>query len=330
MASIRDVARLAGVSPSTVSRVMNGTAKVDDEKRQRVEQAIVETGFKPNEIARSLYKKSSKLIGMIVPNIINPFFNELAGAIEEESDRRGYRLTLCNSNDDVEKEKRNLNLLDRMNADGIILMTNQDEIREEIARCRVPIVMLDRQIEKSSELAYIQCDHRGGGRMAMEHLLECGCRHIVQMSGPQRFSSARQRLQGYLDVCSERGIEPAVLECSYSFEDGIAKAGELLDRWPDTDGILAANDMVAISVYKVLRKRGYRVPEDIQLIGFDNIRLSGLFTPEITTVAQPITRMGQAAVELLMDYAAGTPVERKHVFEVTLIRRETTRCGSGQ
>ena len=101
MTSIRDVAKLAGVSPSTVSRVMNGTARVDDEKRQKVERAISETGFKPNEVARSLYKRSSKIIGILVPNIINPFFNELAGAGEEECDRRGYRLTLCNSNDDL-------------------------------------------------------------------------------------------------------------------------------------------------------------------------------------------------------------------------------------
>lgn len=324
MVSIRDVAKIAGVSPSTVSRVMNHTAKVDDEKRQRVEKAILETGFKPNEVARSLYKKSSRIIGMIVPNIINPFFNELAEAIEKESDRLGYRLTLCNSNDDIEKEKRNVNLLERMNADGIILMTNREEIKEEISKCRVPVVMVDRQIEKSSEIAYIQSDHYQGGRIAVEHLLDCGCRHIVQMSGPQRFSSARQRQQGYLDVCRERGIEPVWIECGYSFEDGLIKAAELMDSYPDTDGIIAANDMVAISVYKILNNRGYRVPEDIQLIGFDNIMLSRLVTPEITTVAQPIAEMGKAAVEVLTDYIAGKEIKGKNIFRVSLVERSTT------
>ena len=155
MTSIRDVAKLAGVSPSTVSRVMNGTARVDDEKRQKVERAISETGFKPNEVARSLYKRSSKIIGILVPNIINPFFNELAGAVEEECDRRGYRLTLCNSNDDLEKEKRNLSLLERMNADGVILMTNMDEIHKEVGNCRIPVVMIDRQIEGGLSLIHI-------------------------------------------------------------------------------------------------------------------------------------------------------------------------------
>jgi LacI family transcriptional regulator len=324
MTSIRDVAKLAGVSPATVSRVMNGTANVDSQKRQRVEQAIKETGFKPNEVARSLYKKSSKIIGVIVPNIENPFFNELAGAIEEECDKNGYRLTLCNSNNDLEKEKRNMNLLSRMNADGIILMTNQKEIKEEVKKCQIPVIMLDRQVGTGSEIAYIQSDHYMGGRIAMEHLLECGCRHIVQMSGPNRFSSARQRFQGYSDVCRERELELVSLECEYDYEDGLKKAEELIRKYPDTDGIIAANDMVAISVYKVLTKKGYRIPEDIQLIGFDNINLSRLFTPEITTIEQPITRMGQEAVKVLIAYIEGREFKRQNVFPVTLIPRETT------
>lgn len=324
MTSIRDVARIAGVSPSTVSRVMNGTARVEDEKRQKVEQAIEETGFKPNEIARSLYKRSSKIIGILVPNIVNPFFNEIAGAIEEECDRNGYRLTLCNSNDDLEKEIRNLNLLERMNADGVILMTNMEEMQKEIARCRIPVVMIDRQVEGGQEAVCIQSDHYQGGRMAAEHLLECGCRHIIQMSGPQRLSSARQRHQGYLDVCTEHGLEPRWIECEYDYETGIKAAGEILKLFPDTDGIIAANDMVAISVYKVLHKEGLRVPEDIQVIGFDNITLSSLFTPEITTIAQPIQEMGQTAVRMLIDYVSGNQVSKKKIFQVELLKRDTT------
>lgn len=324
MVSIRDVAKLAGVSPSTVSRVMNKTANVDSEKRMRVEKAILETGFKPNEVARSLYKKSSKLIGMIVPNIMNPFFNELAEAIERESDAMGFRLTLCNSNDDIEKEKRNLNLLDRMNADGIILMTNREETKEEITRCRVPVVMVDRQIEHSSEIACIESDHYQGGRMAAEHLYRCGCRKIVQLCGPQRFSSSRQRHQAYLDVCGEKGIEAVWMECGFSYEDGLNKAEELLERFPGADGIIAANDMVAISVYKVLHAHGIRVPRDIQLIGFDNITLSRLVTPEITTVAQPIAAMGRAAVRVLTEYIAGEAINCRNIFPVELIKRETT------
>ena len=144
---------------------------------------------------------------------------------EEECDRRGYRLTLCNSNDDLEKEKRNLSLLERMNADGVILMTNMDEIHKEVGNCRIPVVMIDRQIEGGKEIACIQSNHYQGGRMSVEHLLECGCRHIVQMSGPLHLSSARKRHQGYLDVCRERGIEPAWIEGDYSFESGNRDGG---------------------------------------------------------------------------------------------------------
>lgn len=324
MVSIRDVARIAGVSPATVSRVMNETARVDEEKKQRVLNAIQETGFKPNEVARSLFKKSSRIIGMIVPNIENPFFNELAKAIEEETYLRGYRLTLCNSNNDLEKEKKNLSLLDRMNADGIILMTNQEKMEKEVQKCRIPVVMIDRQLDGGVESACIQSDHYSGGRLAMEHLISCGCRHIVQMRGPLKFSSARQRYQGYQDVCRERGLQEAVIDCRYDYEEGLHKAKEILEKFPDTDGIIAANDMVAISVYKVLAREGLGVPQDIQLIGFDNISLSRLMTPELTTISQPIGEMGKAAVEALIDAVEGKQPVKK-VFKVELIKRETTK-----
>lgn len=323
MVSIRDVARIAGVSPATVSRVMNETARVDEEKRQRVMNAIQETGFKPNEVARSLFKKSSRIIGMIVPNIENPFFNELAKSIEEETYLRGYRLTLCNSNNDLEKEKKNLSLLDRMNADGIILMTNQEKMEKEVHKCRIPVVMIDRQLDGGGESACIQSDHYSGGRLAIEYLISCGCRHIVQMRGPLKFSSARQRYQGYQDVCRERGLQEAVIDCQYDYEDGLRKAKEILEKFPQADGIIAANDMVAIFVYKVLVREGYRIPQDIQLIGFDNISLSRLMTPELTTISQPIGEMGKAAVEALIDAVEGKQPVRK-VFEVELIKRETT------
>lgn len=325
MISIREVAKLAGVSPSTVSRVMNGTANVNDEKRQKVEKVILETGFKPNEAARTLYKKSAHIIGVIVPNIENPFFNAMARAIEQEAYVNGYRLTLCNSDNNLEKEKNSIELLGRMNADGIILLTNQEGLSEEIRQCRIPVIAIDRQVRISNEVACIESDHYAGGRIAMEHLISCGCRHIVNMQAPQELSSARKRYQGYLDVCREHGITPRSIPCRYAFEDGMKQTELLLEQYPDTDGILAANDMVAISAYKVLHKKGIRVPEDIQIIGFDNINLSSLVTPEITTVAQPIQEMGTKAVHILLDYLDGRQVEKRNIFDVELIVRETTR-----
>ena len=159
MTSIRDVAKLAGVSPSTVSRVINGTAKVDEEKMQRVLNAISETGFKPNEVARSLFKKSSRIIGVIAPDIENPFFTEMAKAIEGEAYARGYRMTLCYSENKPEKEKESIRMLSRMNADGIILMTNNEEIDAEVKDCGIPVVAVDRRINADGELAFVEADH---------------------------------------------------------------------------------------------------------------------------------------------------------------------------
>lgn len=325
MISIREVAKLAGVSPATVSRVMNGTANVDEVKKQRVLKVIQETGFKPNEAARTLYKKSAHLIGVIVPNIENPFFNEMAKAIEGKAYERGYRMTLCSSNDDIEKEKNSIELLGRMNADGIILLTNEEEIFEKIADAKIPVVVLDRMVRHKNEVASIIADNYEGGRITMEHMLCSGCENIVAMRGPQNVSSGRDRYRGYLDVCKERGVKAQYVDCTYDYEEGLKKTEEILKTFPDVDGIIAANDMVAISAFKVLTRHGKAVPEDVQLIGFDNIKISGLLTPELTTVAQPIARMGARAAQILIDHIEGKKVPQKNIFEVKLLNRETTK-----
>lgn len=326
MISIREVARLSGVSPATVSRVMNGTAKVDEEKKQRVLKVVNETGFIPNQVARALYKKSSKLIGVVSPNIENPFFNEMASAIEAEAYQNGYRMLLCNTDNDTEKEIESIRILSRMNADGLVLMTNNEEVTEEIEKCPMPVVVLDRQINTRKKIAYIQSDHFEGGKIAAEHLIACGCRNIVNMKGPQQFSSARQRYRGYSEVCQKYGREEQSIECDYHFQEGMIKAEQMLRQFPKADGIIACNDMVAISVYKVFHKAGYRIPEDVQIIGFDNIELSHLVTPELTTVAQPINEMGRKAVRAMIDHVERKEKNQIETFPVQLIVRETTRA----
>lgn len=325
MATIREVARLAGVSPSTVSRVMNGTAKVDEVKKQRVLDAIQETSFQPNELARALYKKSSKIIGLIVPNIENPFFSELARVIEEESFLHGFRLLLCNSNNDVKKEQINISMLDQMKADGIILITNSGHTERMIAECSLPVVIVDRHIPDTGEIAFVESDHYRGGRLATECLVNRGCRKPICLRGPQRFTSGVLRFRGYQDVCRETGVETRFLDCTYSFSSGMAAAEQMLTAFPDADGIFAANDMVAVSVYKVLHSHGIRVPEEIQIVGFDDVGLSTLVTPALTTIRQPIREMGRRAVDIIWQYTEGEPFERECIFDVELVERETTR-----
>lgn len=324
MISIRQVAKLADVSPATVSRVINGTANVNKEKYERVLKVMDETGFKPNEVARSLFKKSAKLIGIIVPNIQNPFFNEMARVIEREAYNSNYKIMLCNSDNDLEKEKNYMELLSRMNADGIILFSNQQGKQVNTGTSHIPIIVLDREIELANQITSITADNYKGGRLAMEHLIACGCKNIVCMKGIQTISSARNRFEGYLSVCKEHGIAPRYIDCRYSYHEGLEKTKELLEIYPDVDGIIACNDMVAISAYKVLTKAGYHVPKDIQLVGFDNIDLSRLMTPELTTVAQPITRMGEFTVKVLLDHIEEKEIKKNYVFDVELLERETT------
>lgn len=325
MANIRQVAKIAGVSPATVSRVMNGTANVAPEKREKVLAAINETGFMPNELARALFNKSSKIIGVIVPNIENAFFAELARAIEEEAYRNKYRIVLCNSLNDTKKELLNIETLNQLHAEGIIIMTNSENLAAQIENSTVPFVILDRKIEGLDEIALIEANHYKGGRMAMEHLLRCGCKNIVCMRGPQKFSSGQQRFLGYLDLCREYGIQEQWLDCDYDYEDGLRMAEKLIQLYPKVDGILACNDMVAIATYKVLKSQGYRVPEDVQIIGFDNIRFSRLFTPEFSTIVQPIKEMGTLATQIIVNHVNGKPFEKENIFDVSLVKRQTTR-----
>ncbi len=324
MASIKDVAKMAGVSPATVSRVMNGTAKVDEEKKERVLEAIEVTGFVPNQVARSLFKKSGKLIGLILPSIKNPFFTQMASAIENTADMYGYRLILCNTGNRPEKEKEALQMLTAMNADGIILTTSNEQIYEYVKNCNIPVIVTDRRIAMDAATAYIHSDHYQGGRLAAEHLIECGCKNIVCIKGPQDISSARARFEGYCKVCDEKNIKIQTIECDYDFNKGLGVAEELLDKYPHVDGIIACNDIVAISVYKVLHGKGIKVPEDIQIIGFDNISLSELLTPELTTIAQPIEEIGAKAARLIINKEEELN-QQEFIYETKLIPRQTTR-----
>lgn len=323
MASIKEVAALANVSPATVSRVMNGTAKVDDEKRERVLKAIEETGFVPNEAARTLFKRSAKIIGLVIPSIENPFFTQLSGAVERTADTYGYKVVLFNTDGESEKEKNILQMLSAMNADGIILTTSSEGVDSDMEGCTIPVVVTDRLTAQKGADAYVHCDHYVGGRMATEYLMECGCRNIVCLRGKQGISSARERYLGYKDVCDERGVKLKVIDCDYSFEAGIKATEKMLETYPEADGIVACNDMVAISAYKVLHQKGISVPEQIQLIGYDNIQLAKLVTPALTTIAQPIERIGVKAVELLLQ--KGDTKEKEHILEPQLIVRETTK-----
>lgn len=325
LVTIRDVAKLAGVSQATVSRVLNGTAGVDPEKEKRVINAVNETGFKPNEVARSLFRKSSRIIGYVVPSILNLFLNEIGRAIEDEAFQHGFRVILCNTDEKPEKESLYINMLSSMNADGAVIISNNNGLEAEISSCGFPVVVLDQKIDERYSAISVQCDNYQGGYLAAEHLVQCGCRKIVQMRGPQKYISGVDRFRGYLDVCEKYGIEPRYVDSNYDFESGLECARKILSTFPDADGILASSDMTALSFYKILCQSGRRVPEDVMIVGYDNVRLSTLVTPEFTTVAQPMEKIGRLAVQLIADKISGQKeVPPNHMLPVELKARQTT------
>jgi DNA-binding LacI/PurR family transcriptional regulator len=326
MVKIRDIAELAKVSPATVSRVLNGRGGVSLSKKKRVLAAIAETGYRPNEIARSLYKKSSRIIGYVIPSILNIFLSEIGRAIEEEAFDNGYKVILCNTDESPEKESAYIDMLVSMNADGIIIISNNDSLEAEVRECPIPVVVLDQKIDARHFAASVQADNFQGGYLAAEHLVRCGCRHIVHMRGPQKYISGVERFRGYLTACEKYRREPAYIDCGYDFESGLACSRELLKRFPEADGILASSDMTALSLYKVLCERGTRVPDEMMIVGYDNIRLSTLSTPELTTIAQPVEKIGRLAVKLLIGPARSrTNCQPVSILPVSLKIRQTTK-----
>lgn len=324
MSSIREVAQLAGVSPATVSRVINGTAQVSEEKRKRILDVIAQTNFVPNEVARSLFKRSAKTIGLIIPSIRNPYFTELAAELDELAAERGYQLSLRNVGYDQKREWEALQLLEAVNADGAILIPSSNADRSDQRALSIPLVVLDSDFNGPVN-SYIYCDYYRGAQMAMEHLVSCGCKEIVCIRGPQSTFSGRSRYVGYRDYCLEHGIRQHVVDCDYDFGAGLAMTEALLQRYPRVDGILACNDIVAISTYKILHKRNIPVPEQIQLIGFDDITLSGLISPELTTIRQPVKELARLAIDLVLQQEEPAVKGGRHVLPVSLVVRETTR-----
>jgi len=326
MVNIREVARLANVSPATVSRVINKTANVSREKHQRVLAVLAQTDFVPNEAARTLYKGSSRTIGLIIPSIRNPFFTQFASVVDDISKQHGYRLFLCNAGDDLEQERAALQKMAAASVDGVIIASTNEQIQKDLTSFPLPVIVVDNLFELSTVNAYIYCNYYEGGRLAAEHLhRDCGCRNIVCIRGPQHIYTARARYEGYRDYCLEHGLPEQTVDCDYDFLSGLAMTRELLEKYPQVDGILACDDIVAISTYKVLRKQNILVPEQVQLVGFDDISLSSLITPELTTIRQPIEPMARAAAQMILENRLPSKQGEKLIFPVSLIVRETTR-----
>lgn len=312
------------VSVATVSRVINKNGYVNEKTKQKVEEAIRALDYRPNDVARSLFKGKSKMIALFVPDIMNPFFPELARAVEDITNKHGYTFILCNTDNDTKKEMDYMYALLQKSIDGLILVSNTMTV-SQMKDVKVPIISLDRKT--SSDLVSVTVNNREGARQAIVYMKKLGCKHIAHISGPNSVSSARKRMEGYLDeVREEKWFSNNLIRAgNYSIDEAYRVTKTLLEDNPNIDGIFTANDLMAVGVLRAATSLKIKVPDDLSVIGFDGIKLGETTSPTLTTMAQPIYYIGKRAAELLIEKIErpGTVI-RSEEHKVELIIREST------
>ena len=330
--TIRDVAKLAGVSPMTVSRVINGSPKVTPETRERVEAAIAELHYVPNTLARGLTQSRSGTIGMVVPDLGDPFFTLVLRGAEQVARAAGYRVIVCNTNSDGELEASYIDDLIAHQVDGIILAPVDNASKRMVdwmAARPMPHVLIDRSIP-GVQADIVQGDSIGGARILVDHLVANGHRRIGHITESQRVSTARDRFRGYREALEANGIpfDPALVAegAGATIAGARLATAELLSRGVEFTAILAVNNLSAVGVVLALREAGLAVPGDIAVACFDDIELAAYLCPFLTVMAQPATTYGSLATQLLLDRIQGTaPAEpRVMVLPGELIVREST------
>ncbi|MEO2259103.1 LacI family DNA-binding transcriptional regulator [Paenibacillus amylolyticus] len=323
MTTIKDVAQLAGVSVATVSRVINDRGYVHADTRKKVEDAVKALNFSPNEVARSLYKRKSKLIGLLLPDIANPYFPQLARGVEDRMQEQDYRLIFGNSDEDERKEQDYIQTFIQNNVVGVISSTNypHSSIYEKL---KIPVVFLDRT---SLDRPSVYADGREGGRLAAREIIKRGSRRITVMQGPSQIRPAQDRFEGAIEIIRDAGLDYRVIQTtSFSINEAGVWAEELFRKYADTDGVIASNDIAAMAVLHEAARIGRKVPDDVQVIGFDDIPMSSLLSPALSTIHQPAYEMGREAAGLLIQLVEQAAVENKNIqLPVSFIERGTTR-----
>lgn len=327
---LADVAARAGVSPTTVSRVLNNRGYLSQRTKDLVAQAIEELDYRPSEVARALLGQRTRMIGVIMPTVALPFFGEVTVSLEHALSEQGYRILLCNSLGRAEVERQYLDLLHANRVDGLISGAHNENVISDYERIRLPLVTVDR--EMAPHIPNVRADNEAGGRLATEHLLRRGSQRPALLTS--RSSSRNLREQGYRKVLAEAGIGPLVAAVDFATPEPERTRAihAALDQMGDAvDGVFATDDLAAGTVLDWAARRGRKVPDELRVIGFDGTTAIRRALPGLTTVQQPIRMICRAAVDLLVaQIEAGpraddppAPVQPV-VFPVTLIEGTTT------
>jgi LacI family transcriptional regulator len=322
-ATIADVARRAGVSTATVSRVLSGSGPARPETRERVLLAARELEFRPSLVARSLKQRATRTLGLIVTDIENPYFPQLVRAVEDAANAEGYAILLCNADEDAQREATYLDVLVERRVDGLIVAASTIATRQRswLASAPLPVVLVN-TIVRNLDLPSVASDNRGGGRLAARHLLEAGHRRFGYLLPPPRNLDAPERLAGVRDELRAAGLpRPAALEGAGATADGIRPQLTIAGGAPTVAGgeeamteliagdrpptaVLAYNDLMAIGALRAIRRSGRRVPRDVSLVGFDDVAFAAYVEPPLTTVRQETAEMGRWAVARLTERLA--------------------------
>ena len=328
--TIKDIARRAGVSAATVSKVLNRKDQfISEETREKIWSLVKELDYTPNSIARSLITRSSRVIGIIVPDILNAYFTELVRACDQAARERGYSTILCNSDSEPEKEASHLTFLASHGVDGIVLAAS-DLIPDAglLQKLRIPLVSMDREVPDLDCLAArIDTDYETGAFLSATHLIRSGHTRIAFVSGNPAASNTKIRRAGFERAHRAAGlpIDPDLIECgAFNHRFGLMATRTLLDR-TTFSAICCMSDMLAMGATVALRERGLSVPEDCAVIGFDNIYIAPLLVRPLSTIERRISDSGYLAIGALIDFLANPTEPRRTVLmEPTVIQRETT------
>ena len=326
MATLKDVAKLAGVTVTTVSRMLNGRCNISPATRERIESAMKELDYHPNEVARSLAKKSTNVIGLIVPSAKNYFFASVIEHVEAYASANGCKLLLCVSNLDAKKEKEYFNMLLANKVMGIILASHTQNI-DDFIHMDAPLIVIER-----SPAPHVPCaltDNYHGGYLAGRHLIEKGCKKLLYFSGHSTIDAdPSKRMLGFKDACRELGaLPPAQYDAPWEqfiSMDYDASVEQIFKRHPDVDGILASNDIMAACIVRHALRHGIRIPEQLKVIGYDDTSFAKNCVIPLTSIHQPIDELCQFAVHVLIRAAAGETIPISATFPVRLMERETT------
>lgn len=330
MVKMSDVAEKANVSKATVSRVLRNPETVKKATRDKVMAIIEQMNYQPNILARHFRRSQTNTILVVIPNILNTVFSHMLGGIEHAAGKHGYRVLLANTNKQVEKEYEYLDHLKQRQVDGMILLSarmDKDVLQEVLEE--YPVVLTADYLEGVA-IPTVTIDNVSSARTATEHLINLGHQRIAHITGPIHLLVSQDRLKGYRQALLQNELDVdniLIQEGDFSHESGYNQMNKLLALEHPPTAVFAANDEMATGVIKAAKDKGLSVPKDIAVVGFDNIKLSYIYEPGITTIAQPMFDMGKKAMELLLQQINGEEMPKKqHVLESELIIRES--CGS--